>query len=314
MKEFLLRLWRFSVTGIILLGIVSLGHLHLLQQLYEPQHFHVAPDVTILIIGDSHTECSLNPDYMPGVKNISLSAEHYLLTYYKLKRLLDANPHIHTVVVGYSYHNLNQFYDDFLKEEEHSRQWINPYFPLLDAEGQDMVQGTPGYLVSKLKYHYGLPLKLDFALLCKLLSGTLLVEDFSFWGHFREDPLNLLQAKYLKRTLDIHFYREGGIQGLSPLQIYYLFRIAEECEFRRVNLVLLMTPLHKTYRSNIPPGFPEFYRGLADTLTRRYPHTHFKDFSELAVPDNFFRDTDHMNKYGALYFSPLVMKWLETLR
>ncbi len=36
----------------------------------------------------------------------------------------------------------------------------------------------------------------------------------------------MLEEKYLNRTIDIHFYQGGEVQGLSSLQIYYLFKIA----------------------------------------------------------------------------------------
>ena len=296
------------------MAMVSFGHYRLLQQIVRPDHLLITPDVSVLVLGDSHPECSLNPEYMTGVENISLSSEHYLLTFYKLKALLDANPQIHTVILGYSVHNLNQFYDDFLKKEEHSQLWLNIYFPLLDEEGLDMIRAAPGYFVSSLKYQYGVPLRIDFFLLYKLVRGTLHVTDFSFWGHFREGQLSLLQDKYLRRTIEIHFYENGKVQGLSPFQMYYLFKIAEYCERRQVNLILLMTPLHEKYHKNIPPGFSRFYHQLAETLTRRYPHTHFWDFSELPLPDIFFRDPDHLNKYGAARFSTMIMKQLKNSR
>lgn len=311
MKKLFLRLGLFSLIGFTLFMMVSFGHYRLLQRLFRPEHLRVDSGVSVLVIGDSHPECGLNPDAMKGVVNVSLSAEHYLLTYSKMKVLLDANPRIHTVILGYSFHNLNQFYDDFLKKDDHGQEWLDAYFPLLDAEGRDMVRAAPGFLISRLKYHYGFPLRMDFPILYKLLRGTLRVSDFYFWGQFREGIKNLLEDKYLKRTIDIHFYQEGRVQGLSPLQIYYLFRMAEDCERRRVNLVLLMTPLHKTYRTNIPPGFLGFYRGLGETLIRRYPRAQFWDFSELPLPDNFFRDSDHMSKDGAAYFSRMIMRCLE---
>src|SRR6266545_1841324 len=68
--------------------------------------FILNSDVHGLIIGDSHTMTSLNPGMLPSFVNFSQMVESYFYTYYKLKHLLEKNPQIKTVVLGYSYHNL----------------------------------------------------------------------------------------------------------------------------------------------------------------------------------------------------------------
>ena len=104
MKKFIKQIILFILIYILILGI------NFSLNLYFINTIPPMVNANTLIIGDSHPQTAINPKLLNNAENLSQSAEPYLITYFKLKKLLDTNK-INTVILGYSYHNLSAFND-----------------------------------------------------------------------------------------------------------------------------------------------------------------------------------------------------------
>ena len=83
----------------------------------------------VLIAGDSHPQKSLNPALFSDARNISQSAEPYVLTFWKLKNLFKANAP-DTLIIGFSPHNISQFNDLKFSERKWSSELFRRSYPI----------------------------------------------------------------------------------------------------------------------------------------------------------------------------------------
>ena len=64
----------------------------------------------ILIIGDSHPSRAVNPEILENAINVCQSAEPYIITFWKLKKIItQVQPE--KVIIGFSPHNISNFND-----------------------------------------------------------------------------------------------------------------------------------------------------------------------------------------------------------
>jgi hypothetical protein len=72
------------------------------------------PSITKIFIGDSHMEKAINDSLLENSVNLAQSSESLYFSYYKLKILLEHNPTIKDVYLGFSYHSVSSYYDKFI--------------------------------------------------------------------------------------------------------------------------------------------------------------------------------------------------------
>ena len=90
----------------------------------------------VLIAGDSHPLRSLNPELFKNAVNISQRGEPYVLTYWKLKKVLN-NYLPDTLILGYSTHNLSSFNDLKFSEDKWSVEMFKRCYPIQELSDID---------------------------------------------------------------------------------------------------------------------------------------------------------------------------------
>jgi len=288
----------FVIIGIILFGpICYISHRQYRQALEAPV-FHFNNDINILVAGDSHTEAAIDPKWFPHSQNIAKSAENYFYTYYKLRHFLDKNPQIKLVVLGCSWHNFAQNYQEpFLFGDETNRTAL--YFPLLDQTGKSTVRSWKyTYLVPWGKYTLGLPLKVyDERLLQRKLFGARLSrEDFDYFGGYQVITSSNIDPIRINKKLSIYF-SDGST--ISPYMVQYLDGILKMCADRNVNIILINTPVHELYRRGVPPRMIHELDSLQARLKSQYANMTYIDYSDLKLDAENYYDGDHVNQAGA---------------
>ena len=103
MKKFIKR----GVLFLIITGIVSLivGFLSVFvsKKTFE---YKIKEKKNILIVGNSHTECSVNDSIISNSVNLSQSASSYFYSYMKIREFTKYNPQIDTVIISFSDNDL----------------------------------------------------------------------------------------------------------------------------------------------------------------------------------------------------------------
>ena len=313
MKRFLNTVLAFLLILTIVLLVSALLYGHYKTQYLQDENLKLGDSIKTLIIGDSHAETAFDDKVIPNSQNIAFHAEHYLFTYFKLKRLVEANPQIENVILSYAPHNLSQGADVTLFSLGRNSRSFARYFMLLDKEGvDDTYSPTQNWRINYLKWKLNIPfqLKLEAKLLYKTaLDKPIKLNDFPFIGKFYASSKHVFND--VAEPINGHYFKKGNLLQKSNLALKYLYKAIELCEANKIKLILINTPLHQEYRNFIPEYFTQLYTNTTSEITLKHPSIQILDYSELTLPDNVFGDYHHVNSKGAKLVSEKLIDDLE---
>ena len=264
---------------------------------YNNKIFKLDKGKRILILGDSHTECAINDTVFSESENFSRSAEAYIYTFSKVKKLLKENQQITTVILGFSFHNLFNY------------SWFNNKVNLMRK------LNSYGYFMNKSELFNLLKVDpVDFIEAVFSIEKGGLIAAVNSLSNDNYKVLDLGSYFYLIRNkvdVEIEKRKNGQIKNpieTSSLQVTYLLKIADYCKEENVKLILISTPIHKYLYYNSEFWERYYFNFYSQNLKK------FKlfDYSTLSLPDSCFGDLTHLNYKGARIFSKILKKDFET--
>lgn len=302
MKPFARRLITFLLIGVLLIVAISVGMKCLYARLTCEAVFRLDESVRTIVVGDSHPKTAINPDILADTVNTADSLENYFCSFYKLRRLLDANPNLQNVILGFSYHNISKHHEKILFDDESTQKLLATYFLLFDREAICRIRSlSKPFLINYLKYHVGVPIEIykDDDLL-KNLFGPVQFARYPFAGGFYLSTNSNLSPDFIRKKIDVYFY-DGGADyvGTSKMMIEYLEKIIALCAERNVRLYLFNGPLHPTFRELIPAESLNDLNALKDRLLAEHPHVTYLDMVDFPLEDSQYGDGDHVNRLGS---------------
>lgn len=262
------------------------------QYLKNNSYYRTDKSVSILFLGDSHVECAINDSMINHSINMASSADTYFYTYYKLQKLTDANPDIHTVILGY----IDEFFlkadDEYTYGEEYMGNKYPKYSQLISLKDKlFLFYKRPGVFLIATRD----AIKQDYILLFKKPEKIYLTLN---WGGY----LYLIRDKYsqdvAERKRPGANYKSSDSPPISPLNLRYLKKIVNYCDSRKIKLILLRSPLSNLCkRDNY-----EFSILLQNELK----NVEYFDYSNFPMEDKDFADLSHLNYVGARKFSNII--------
>lgn len=284
MKKFLIRIGAFigiAICGFIVLlaAVIILNHRAIVN-------CRVEPHVNSVVIGDSHPAWAIDDSKIPGLRNISQNAEGYKYTYAKMRHLLDKNPDIERVYLGFSYHNLSSYFDEYVTGEKF-RLFASRYLSVLaPSDILEVIRRDPLHAV-------------DFV--TRLLREGFvpgLRGECRLYGRFSSEPMlgEFRISAMEHRIAEQYFDQAGALRGVSRQNLDYLVKIIELARSHGVELIVMKTPLHEEYLRRVPRKFRDLYEAFIEEHgLSRY------DFPDLDLGDeDFLPDGDHTNYRGAM--------------
>jgi hypothetical protein len=303
------KLFTFLLIGIACLIPICRVFRAALNRALSSSPIVFSSDVKTIIAGDSQTETSLDPDWIDGSINLSMSAENYFLTFYKIRHFLAVNPWVETVILGYTPHNIARFRDEFVFDDRGNQ--LKKYMPILDRGAFSLIHSWRlSYVISRLQYQYGMPFRWyqNTVVVKELIGRPLKRQDFPFFGDYNQSMKSDLDEAAISAAITRHFLdREGRYAGTSSTMITYLNRIADMCQERRVTLTLISTPLSPGYRSRIPREALREYYSVLDKILLQYPKLTFLNLSDMQLPVDSYLDGNHVNSRGARAVTEALM-------
>ena len=253
-------------------------------------------DVDILILGDSHNGCAINPSHFKSAYNLSLNDESYVPTYYKLKKLIDVCI-VDTILLSLSPHNISSFYEAKYLEKNQSKIFFSKYYPLFNFNSLknlniDIFQFCINYfkwMVLKPRINHLDPMIGSFA--------------------FRKSKQNVSYNDNVNQRINMHFYDDDILHDVSETMIAYLDSIVNICEKNSIKLYLISTPLHSEYYQAIPDSFKSEFQSQIIRLNDIGQSVF--DYTLMYNEDSLFLDGDHLNINGANYFTNVIKKRLK---
>jgi hypothetical protein len=282
MNKFLKKVLIFIVIPIIL-GISFFIFISLYVE-STTKSINLKPNVTDLIMGDSHIECAINDSLLINSKNVAASAESYYFNYFKLKTILKTNKNIKRVYLGFSYHNLSSYYDDYIQGKK-SNAISFKYFYYLPKEQQKNIilqnDDLTNYTKSLIK------------------SGINIAKNKSekdFIGGFSNEFYNTSATKKdIINRIQRQFYSNNRLNSFAKINLIYLNKIITLCKTSNIELVLVNTPLQSYYKRLIPNVFKVKYSEIIKSNEIKVINLNNLKFSD----EYYINDGDHVSAKGA---------------
>lgn len=270
----------------------------------------------IVVLGDSHTQCSINDELCPMFVNRSSVGEPFFYSYHKLKNIIESNNNnkdsIGAVVLGFHAFSLEKFRDNennnkyYLKAFRNIHQkWSNHprqfNLPVKDDYYQD-------YIIANLNM-------LDNEDLSKLARGkNNLYSGYKGGYLFSNDCVNY--DDILKRNEELGSFHiledEFSLKYNGSKQPIVLDSIARLAYKNSIPLVLVDAPCHKLYSKQIYNQIQYYNDSIAQHLNRKYGVIYL-NFRDLPLDDDCYRDLTHLNTKGANIFTPMLRDTLISL-
>ena len=283
MKKFLKNI-SFFLVGLIAIFIFNIGVNYLIIKNSDIK----LNSSEILIIGDSHTRRSINPVLINNAQNISQNAEPYVITYWKLKSVINKiRPD--TVLIGFSPHNISGFND--LKFS--SKEWSHEMF-----ERSYLIQDFKSLGNIKIDYNgYYTFLFKRFCLFPKMKHNY-------YIGNYKNS--NKSEISNSDNTIKRHFYFNNKPSNISQISINYLDSIVNLCIANDIVPILINTPVHNTYYTKIPKNIQKKF--IIEIKKWKNKGIKVINNNSTLYPDTYFFDSDHLNNSGSSYYTPRLIQ------
>jgi len=240
-------------------------------------------DCKILIAGDSHPMTAVDPSLGKQCMSVTQSLEPYIITYHKLKYLLKNNPTIEKVVLGCGTENISAFNDRKLKDNLWSGTLMDRAYALLSEENLTSVPySSRMFFYTKFIKHMMLyPIPNPYK---------------GIRGGFKKTKY-VLDKSDVNGPIKRHYYLNGENVGVSKIAICYLDSIVTLTKNLNIELTLVHFPVHKNYSDLVPDNFKKRLAKLHQKYAIK--QVKFLDLNKLNLPDNLYKDHDHVNSDGA---------------
>lgn len=282
MKKFIENIIIFiSLFFLVIFFIIYLTKYH--------GRFRINTDKTMLIVGHSHSECAFNDSLIVGLSNFSTSGESYFYTYYKVKKIIEQNPHIRCLFIEISNNQIDKHMDEWIWGSSYLINKFPKYCMFIDYDGIKLLHE---------KNSNGLK-----ATILPIIKNNILIVKNGLNYNNNIGSYKYLQRNKLVQDLQLSQTKENS-QTISTYNLEYLSKLIAYCKTKSVKTYLLRSPLHKHYR-----GFNN--EKLFDIIiTEKFKNIEFLDFAGFILSDYEYGDSEHLNFKGARKFSSWFNKLL----
>lgn len=259
--------------------------------LFRNENIKLAKNINTLIVGHSHPECAYNTKYIKNTLNISSSGEAYIYTYFKAKKVIETNPQIKKVYVEFTNNQIDKHMDNWIWDDTHLQYNFISYGLLMDYDALSLLykKNPSGFVTAFSKGLFNNLLKIVPSKKSKIQYGSM--------GGFKSTNKIFINTKVPKNKK-----MTNSNYQISECNIYYLKQIVKYCKQRRIEVILVRSPMHKTY----DVSFSE--NKYNKILSQKFKDIKFIDNKDFQIPDNGFQDREHLNFTGAEIYSKYFNK------
>ena len=250
----------------------------------------------VLFLGDSHVQYAIDDRLDPRIANLATSNELYLFTLAKVRRL---KPRV--AVVSLWVHSFLPYYESRLGRVVAARYDVVWGQLLPDERGQ--VLRRSGFEEAAYIRARGI-----VPFLGRGLPSTSPDPRASFGAFAEHGPSPGVSIGVVRRRFREMTESPGPFP--LPLQSSFLRALLTGLRSEGTEVILLVTPIHDGLRALIDSEWGPRYRELLADLVRDF-HVRLWDESARILPDDHFRDPDHLSARGARRLTRMLIRRLE---
>lgn len=288
MKKFIIK--TISFLAIPLFSVLVL--LIIYDEILQSDSYQFKTDKSTIFAGDSHIGQGIDDQQFENAVNISTNSESYIYTYYKLINIIEANPSIEAIYLGFSYHNIAEYYDIYTTGIYAST--ISARFFFLFPLNIKL------YFLSQHNINKLLYLKSIFAESTLQLFSKNRPYISGYTNSFYNSSIDTVSVN---KRLNLQFLGNTS-NSLSDLNIAYLKKIVALAKAKDIELTFISTPLAPYYEKHIPYRIQAAYQQLIDELD--IPLLSTSNSSLVFTSEDFIPDGDHLSYQGSQKYT----KWL----
>lgn len=265
---------------------------------YQIRNYKASLTSTV-VVGDSHTQCAINPNVIDDIQNFSHSSEPLFFSFQKVEYVVhhSISP-IQYIILGFSYHNMS-----YSSSQEQNRMFMN-YFWMLDKQIlSEHFHMTKSAVLFKNIFKED-PIKRFYN-----ETGGLHVNCLSEWGGFHESVRSNVSKTNLADAISRHYNEKTIDVCCSDFN-----SILELCHENAIKLVLITTPLTPDYYNSVPEDFKSKFYALISELEQdsAVVYLDYSQFDMQCITN--YGDADHINEKGSELFSKDLNDTLNEIR
>ena len=304
MKKFLINFLALCgiiiiITAIIECLLFTRPNIYSYKSDYVKTH---ADEIECLLLGNSHITDGLIPDSMgTGVFNMAILGRYLKYDVELAKMHVPNMHHLKVRIVPYDYYEFYLGRNEGTPEKIKSRERLSPTIKCMNYKYMGI------HIDGWWCWSEFLNSNEDFMSRFKM-SDKELVECDSL-GHISlklSERDENWREKGLPDRIDLTKKRdEGQFENLKA--VFESF--AEITKSYHIRLVLLRTPMYKTYQEMMNADIMEEMATFVDALQKKYPHVEYYNYTfDDRFVDDDFNDASHLSDVGAAKFSKIVKK------
>lgn len=308
MKQFLKTLAGFGVLLLLMCIIIEVAllfrpNVYAYKRQYMDEHLN---DIKVLLLGSSHIEEAVKPELVgEGTFNLAISARLREYDVALAELYVPKMDSLQVVVVPIDYTN-------FFFERQHEN-------PLTKSIPEDL-SGTCRCMHTK---YMGVHID-PFWYWSEIMNSKLNYMS-RFWNNRQKlqecDSLGYVKLDIKDRLSDwdlrsipavIDTTKAIDQAGYEEIRQQYE-QLAQVTQQKQVRLVLVATPVYKTYQESIHPIVLNDIHVFVTNLQKRYPHVEYYEyfFDDQFTADDY-QDASHLTESGAIKFSKMLAKIIGT--
>ena len=259
--------------------------------------FTVDKSVTTLILGHSQPECDLNDTLIKNTRNLSQGGEAYIYTYQKVKKIIEVNPQIKTILISFSNNQTEELMNKWTYGDAIMESYYPKYSFMMDKQDVSLFvkNNFSSFLSAETK-----SIASNLKILTNIKKNRL--EDRN-WGGY----LYLIRNKTdsLLKTHDTDILKKQKNNKISKVNIDYLSKIVSFCKLKKIKIVFMRLPVHpKLFAIQDESTFQKIRRTKFNDIP-------FLDFHNFEATNKEFGDLEHLNHFGAKRFSLFFNQLIE---
>jgi len=281
------KLIKRGILFLIITGIVSLivGFLSVLisKEIFD---YKFKEKKNILIVGNSHTECSVNDSIISNSVNLSQSASSYFYSYMKIREFIKYNPQIDTVIISFSDNDLFSEKEKWFSSSEKINYNMTRHIVLFNKDDYlDLFKSNPVEVSLQTFILYS-----DFY--------NLHIQKRDFIGSYNKINANKIDEAIIEFNLNPPIIDST----IAITELKYLLKIYEFTQENNIKLILLNTPIHPILEKHFSVIKPRNFQ----IASKQMPNATYLNHTSFVLENSMYADLSHLNNKGSNKYSEFL--------